>query len=315
METVSRREATDIVGRRSVWQNLLVTARPRQWTKNAIIYLALFFSINLSWRPSDPSELVAKVATVSLAFVIFCLLSSAVYVVNDLVDVEKDREHPIKRHRPLASGALRPGVAIAFAGLVLVVCALASLLLHPYFALICAAYLIMQVGYSFRLKHVVLIDVFIIAVGFVMRAVAGAVVIGVPISPWLYVCTVLGALFLGFSKRRQEIVLLNDDAGRHRRILEEYSPKLLDEIIAVITSSTVMAYSLYTFSADNLPRNHAMMLTIPFVLYGIFRYLYLVHQKNEGGSPEDVLLRDRPLLCDILLWLVASIVILTIFRP
>ncbi|TAK33789.1 MAG: decaprenyl-phosphate phosphoribosyltransferase [Chloroflexota bacterium] len=303
------------MGRAATWRSLLVTARPRQWTKNAIIYLALFFSINLSWRPSDPSELVDKLATVSLAFVIFCLLSSVVYVLNDLVDLEKDRQHPIKRFRPLAAGTLRPRTAILTAVLALIVCVLISLQLHPLFGVIGAAYLLMQVAYSFWLKHMVLIDVFVIASGFVMRAVAGAVVIGVPISPWLYVCTALGALFLGFSKRRQELVLLSGNASRHRRILEEYSPKLLDEIIAVITSSTVMAYSLYTFSADNLPRNHVMMLTIPFVLYGVFRYLYLVHQKNAGGSPEEVLLRDRPLLCDIVLWLATSVAILIVFRP
>ncbi len=171
-----------------------------------------------------------------------------------------------------------------------------------------------MLAYSSKLKHLVIIDVFTIATGFVLRAVAGAVVINVPISPWLYICTVLGALFLGFGKRRNELLLLNEDATKHRKILREYTTKLLDEMIGVVTASTVMAYGLYTFTAEGLPRNHAMMLTIPFVLYGIFRYLYLIHAKSLGGNPEEILLKDIPLLLDILLWVGSSLLILALFR-
>jgi 4-hydroxybenzoate polyprenyltransferase len=185
---------------------------------------------------------------------------------------------------------------------------------NPAFGLVATWYFLVQVAYSLALKNMVLIDVFTIAAGFVLRAVGGAVVISVAISPWLYLVTVLLSLFLGFSKRRHELVVLNDQAANHRQILREYTPELLEEILAVVTSSTVMAYSLYTFTYEKLPANHAMMLTIPFVIYGIFRYLYLVHLKNEGGSPEEVLLGDRPFLINIILWGISVVVILGLFR-
>jgi 4-hydroxybenzoate polyprenyltransferase len=190
----------------------------------------------------------------------------------------------------------------------------ASATLGSAFAALTVFYVLMMVAYSFRLKHVVLVDVFVLAAGFVVRAVAGAVVVGVPISPWLYLCTVLASLFLGLAKRRQELVLLTDGAGNHRRILDEYSLPLLDQLIVVVVSATVMAYSLYTFSAENLPADHSMMLTVPFVLYGLFRYLYLVHQKGEGGSPDEVLLSDRPLLGVSALWLLTATAILYLSR-
>jgi len=281
---------------------LLRATRPKQWTKNLIIFFGLVFSFNL-FHPGVAARAV-------LAFVLFCLLSSAIYLINDLTDLEKDRAHPRKKNRPLASGRLRPFPAKVAAALFLGVGLLASFTLSPAFGLSAVAYVSLMVAYSFGLKHVAIIDVFALAGGFVLRAVAGALAIGVPISPWLYVTTVLGALFLGFSKRRHELVLLNDYAGHHRRVLEEYTPELLDEMIAVVTASIVMAYSLYTFSAENLPSNRSMMLTIPFVLYGIFRYLYLIRLKDEGGSPEEILLRDRPVLVDVILWGLASVVIL-----
>ncbi|MBI3979320.1 MAG: decaprenyl-phosphate phosphoribosyltransferase [Chloroflexi bacterium] len=293
---------------------LFQSMRPKQWTKNGVIFLPLIFTANLYWKPFVLRDLVTLIALAGLAFVLFCLISSAVYLINDLADVEKDRQHPTKRNRPLASGRLHPTVAVvAAAGIVGLGMPLAFFL-STAFGLVTLVYLLSSVLYTFVFKHVVLIDVFALASGYLLRAIAGAVVIGVPISPWLYVCTTLGALFLGFTKRRQELILLNNHAGKHRAILQEYSPQLLDEILAVITSSTVMAYSLYTFTAENLPKNHAMMATIPFVLYGVFRYLYLIHQKGQGGSPEDVLLRDKPLILDILLWVVAVAAILIVYR-
>ena len=214
------------------------------------------------------------------------------------------------RHRPIAAGDLPIPLAWALAGALVAGTLAFAYLVRPALAAVILAYIAVQVAYSFFLKHQVILDVFTIAAGFVLRAAAGAVAIGVPVSPWLYVCTILLALFQALAKRRAEIMLLAESAGSHRRILEEYSATLLEEMIAVVTSSTVMAYSLYTFSAENLPRNHSMMLTIPFVLYGIFRYLYLVYRKDEGGSPEQLLLTDLPLLACIVLWGLASIAIL-----
>jgi 4-hydroxybenzoate polyprenyltransferase len=189
-----------------------------------------------------------------------------------------------------------------------------AFLINWQFGAICALYFVSQIGYSFWLKHEVIIDVLVLASGFVLRAMAGALVINAPISPWLLVCVTLLGLFLGLSKRRHEIILLSEGAGSHRKILEEYSPVLLEEMIAVVTSSTVMAYALYTFTAENLPKNHLMMITIPFVLYGIFRYQYLIYQKNEGGTPEELLLRDRPLLICIMLWGVTAVAVLALSK-
>jgi 4-hydroxybenzoate polyprenyltransferase len=241
-------------------------------------------------------------------------LSGAVYIINDLKDVESDRLHPTKRNRPIAAGKLSRNAAVVAAVVAAIASIGAGFLLSIPFGLISVAYLVLQVGYTYVLKNMVLLDVFVIAAGFVLRVVGGAVVIQVAISPWLYIVTILLSLFLGFSKRRHELVLLNDQAGNHRQILREYTPELLEEILAVVTSSTVMAYSLYTFTYEKLPQNHAMMLTIPFVLYGIFRYLYLVHLKNAGGSPEEVLLGDGPFLVNAILWMLSVIVILYFFR-
>lgn len=285
---------------------LVLAMRPKQWTKNSMLFLGLIFSLNLR----NPGLVALTVAS----FVLFCLLSSAIYLVNDLVDLEKDRKHPLKRMRPLASGKLAPPLAILAAFALFVIAIPLSFAINYRFGLVAVAYVVLMLAYSYGLKHIVLVDVFAIAGGFVLRAVAGAEAIDVPISPWLYVCTVLGALFIGLSKRRHELILLNDNAPTHRKILDEYSPAMLDQMISIVTATTIMAYSLYTFSAENLPRNNAMMLTIPFVLYGAFRYLYLVHLKNAGGTPEEILLQDKPLLLDIVLWLIVSAGVLYYFR-
>ena len=298
--------------RRSLPRALLAAVRPRQClTKNLLVFGALVFASapQPGQRPIsllDPEPFLKAL----LAYLLFGLASGAVYLLNDIQDVAQDRLHPRKRHRPIAAGELPIPLAWATFALLLVALALGATLLRPLFAAIAATYVILQVSYSYGLKHQVILDVFVIAAGFVLRAVAGAVAIGVAISPWLYVLIGLGALFLGFGKRRAEIMLLTAAAGRHRRVLEDYSATLLEEMIAIITSATVMAYSLYTFSAENLPRNHAMMLTIPFVLYGLFRYLYLVYRRNEGGSPEQLLLTDPPLLACIVLWGLSCVVIL-----
>jgi 4-hydroxybenzoate polyprenyltransferase len=283
--------------------NLLKTMRPKQWAKNVFIFIALVFDEKLF----TPSPLLKTIA----AFMIFCLTSSVVYLINDLVDIEKDRQHPTKRLRPLPSGQLNPSVAIVAAVLIPLVTLPLSFLLDFYFGFIALGYLLTMIVYSFILKNIIILDVLTVAAGFVLRVAAGAIVVKVArFSPWLYICTTLVALFIGLSRRRHELVLLAENANEHRASLSEYSLPLLDQMIAVVTSATVIAYSLYTFSAPNLPANHAMMLTIPFGLYAIFRYLYLIHAKNKGGTPEDIFVSDLPLLVNFGLWGLAVIAIM-----
>ena len=238
------------------------------------------------------------------AFVIFCALSGAVYLVNDVTDREADRLHPLKRTRPIASGQLAPGTAITAAALLTAGGVLASVLINGPFAAAAVAYVLLLGLYSTVLKHIVIVDVLTLAGGFVLRAIAGAEAVSVRFSSWLLACTTLLALFLAFNKRRHELVLLGESAVDHRPILHEYSPYLLDQMIAVVTASTLMAYAVYATSAETAARvgTSRLGLTIPFVLYGIFRYLYLVHRKEGGGSPAAILLTDRPLLLCIALW-------------
>ncbi|MDO8689829.1 MAG: decaprenyl-phosphate phosphoribosyltransferase [Dehalococcoidia bacterium] len=314
-ETVER--APVLAGKISaldVLREIFLSMRPRQWTKNLIILLPLPFTVNQSWYLSEFLT-IGRMALNSVAAVaVFCMLSGSIYLINDLTDIEKDRQHPHKRRRPLASGRLGRAPALVAVGVLLAVSLPASFLLNWIFGVVALVYFAIMVSYSFVLKHIVLVDVLTISVGFVLRAVAGAVAIKVPISPWLYVCTIMLALFLGLGKRRHELILLEGAAGQHRQILEEYSAELLEQLMVLVGAATVMAYSLYTFSAENVPKNYAMMLTIPYVLYGIFRYLYLVHIKDEGGSPEELLMRDRPIMISIALWLLSSAVILLFFR-
>jgi 4-hydroxybenzoate polyprenyltransferase len=281
---------------------LIQAMRPRQWTKNLLVFAALIFDLKLD----EP----ARVGLAVVAFGCFCLASGGVYLVNDLVDREADRRHPLKRLRPIASGRLPERLAVFAAAAAFVLAPGVAALIRPGFGVIIVSYLALMLAYSFWIKHVVILDVFAISGGFVLRAAGGAVALGVPISPWLYVCTVLLALFLGFGKRRNEIRLLEHAAGLHRRNLDEYSVGLLDQLIMLTAAATIMSYSLYTFTAPTLPANHAMMLTIPFVLYGIFRYLLLVYVRDEGGAPEQLLLSDRPLLGSVMLWAVAVVAIL-----
>jgi 4-hydroxybenzoate polyprenyltransferase len=281
---------------------LLRACRPKQWSKNLLLFFGLIFALKLS-------DLLLVERAVA-AFAVFCLASSGVYLFNDVADVDRDRLHPTKRFRPLAAGVISPAQAIALGVVLFAVSIVVGFSLGLTFGMLTVLYIAMNAAYSARLKHVVLIDVFVLAAGFVVRAAAGAVVIGVPISPWLYVCTILASLFLALGKRRSELVLLSEGAGNHRRILDEYSIPLLDQLVVIVTSAMVMAYSLYTFSAENLPSDHSMMLTLPFVLYGLFRYMYLMHQRNGGGSPDEALLGDKPLLGSAVLWLLSAIAIL-----
>lgn len=245
-----------------------------------------------------------------LAFALFCLLSGSVYITNDLIDLEKDKNHPRKARRPIASGRLTPLQAGVSASILIVVSLGAAFYLSPIFALIAASFLLLNFAYTLLLKRIVILDVMTIAIGFVLRALAGTTIVGVSLSPWLLICTILLALFLGLNKRRHEIVVLGADAFRHREVLAQYSSALLDQMISVVAASTVVAYSLYTFTSPTAHRARYLMLTVPFVLYGIFRYEYLVHQENQGGSPEELLLRDVPGLINIFLWVLAIVVIL-----
>jgi len=292
----------------SFFTDLLVSTRPKQWIKNGFVFAALVFASKLSH--------VVLVARTVTAFLLFCLLSSAIYLLNDSVDREADRRHPLKANRPIAAGRIPVQLAYMLAAGGIVVGVGLSFLLDPLFGLIAAGYVALNAAYSFYLKHLVLIDVFAIAGGFVLRAAGGAAAINVKISPWLYLCTILISLFLGFGKRRHEILLLEDSARAHRRNLEEYTPELLEDLINIIAGATVIAYSLYTFApfSSAAPQNHAMMVTIPFVLYGIFRYLLLVNRTDFAGAPEEAVWRDLPLLADLLLWASASAIILHFYR-
>lgn len=287
---------------------LIKEMRPKQWTKNGFIFAALVFDRQLFIWGSLKRTLIA--------FVLFCLLSSSVYIINDILDVEADRNHPVKKNRPIAAGKLPIPLALTTAIVMVVVAIGGSYLLAWHLALIAAVYLLMNLAYSRWLKHIPLIDVLIIAAGFVLRVAAGVSVIQVQrFSPWLYVVMTLLALYIGFGKRRAEMTVLGiENQGSHRKVLDGYSIALIDQLITIVSSTTIIAYSLYTFSAPNLPENHAMMLTIPFVLYGIFRYLYLIEIKHAGGEPEEILLKDRPLQITVVLWVIAVLVIFYLFK-
>jgi 4-hydroxybenzoate polyprenyltransferase len=305
---------SNAVGRQAAAASVLVTPRavlqafrPRQWTKNGLIFVALAFTLNLQ----QPGLLLRSLLT----FAAFCALSSAGYLLNDVVDVEADRQHPTKRHRPIAAGlvpiplALTLGIALAVAGLA------ASFWIGLGLGMLALSYVLLTAVYSTTLKHMVLLDIFGIAGGFVLRAAAGAIAIDVPISPWLYIATLLGALLIALGKRRTELQVLGvQDAIGHRRNLESYSIELIDQLIIVISSAALMTYALYTFSAENLPRSHSMMLTIPVVLYGLFRYLFLIREGDVGGAPEELLFRDRPLLIAVAVWAALAVTILYLSR-
>ncbi len=282
---------------------LIEAMRPKQWAKNIFIFAPLVFDQKLF----HPFYLARTVA----GFVLLCLISGAVYLMNDLVDVEKDRQHPRKRNRPIASGRLSPRLALSMAILIPLAGLPLGFLLDPLFGGILLGYLILQIAYSFVLKNTVIIDALAVAAGFVLRVAAGIPLVEAErFSPWIYTCMGLLALFISFSKRRHELTLLGENADNHRESLGEYSVLLLDQFILIVTAATLVAYTLYTFSAPNLPPNHTMVLTVPFVLYAIFRYMYLVYVKGLGGEPEEIVLRDRPLQVGVLLWGLAVILIM-----
>jgi 4-hydroxybenzoate polyprenyltransferase len=283
---------------------MIASMRPQQWIKNLFLFAALIFSGNLF-------ALHDLLLTLS-GFFLFCLSSSGVYLFNDVSDLENDKLHPVKSRRPLPSGKLGVGPALATSFLLGAAGVAGAYLLRPQFALILLLYLVINASYSVKLKNVVILDVMTISAGFVLRVIAGAVLIGVPTSEWLIICTMLLSLFLGFSKRRHELTILEAQAETHRSVLAQYSPYFLDQMIGIVTASTVMSYALYTISDETVRKfgtNH-LVYTVPFVLYGIFRYLFLVHKKEEGGNPTKLALTDLPLLINITLWIIAATIII-----
>jgi 4-hydroxybenzoate polyprenyltransferase len=289
---------------RSVAAHLLLSLRPAQWSKNLIVFAGLIFGEKLLDRTSVERSLAA--------FGIFCLLSGVVYLFNDVRDREADRLHPVKSRRPIASGAVSPALALSFAVVIAGAAIAGAFALGDRFGAVALVYLLLFALYSATLKHVVILDVLTIAVGFVLRAYAGAVAIAVPFSHWLLLLALLLALFLALSKRRAELVALAEGATNHRRILAEYSPYLLDQMISVVTASTLIAYASYTISGETIRKfgSDHLLLTVPFPLYGILRYLYLVHRREGGGNPSEMLMTDRPLLVCVALWVLTVVVIL-----
>jgi 4-hydroxybenzoate polyprenyltransferase len=278
--------------------------RPHQWTKNFLLFAGLLFSHHLL-------SLVLLLKVVA-AFGTFCLLSGAIYIINDLVDLKNDQQHPLKRLRPIASGKIKPAVAKMLAAALLVISLLLSYWLDLKFSLVCITYAGMMLSYSLYLKRIAILDVIIIAMGFVLRAVAGAMVIAVPASPWLLVCTFFLSLFLVLAKRRHELILLGNNASHHRQTLSHFSPLLLDQMISVVTGATLIAYSLYTLAPRTVAQigSSALILTIPSVIFGIFRYLHLIYEDHQGGSPEIAVISDMPLVIDVALWLMLVVTIL-----
>jgi 4-hydroxybenzoate polyprenyltransferase len=279
--------------------------RPKQWIKNVFVFAPLVFDeklFNLQY-----------LARTVVGFVLLCLTSGTVYIINDLADIEQDRNHPQKRHRPLASSQLGTQTAVIAAVVILLIALPAGFLVDGVLGWILVGYLLVQIAYSLWLQDVVIVDVMVVASGFLLRVAAGVPLVDAErFSPWLYICMTLLALLIGFGKRRHELVLLEGNAREHRQSLQDYNLSLLDHVISIVTASTLLTYALYTFSAPNLPRNHTMMLTIPFVLYGIFRYLYLIHVREIGGAPEEIVLSDRPLQAAIALWGLSVVVVVYI---
>lgn len=283
-------------------KHLLKAMRPRQWTKNSFVFFALIFDKQLLHVDAFLKTLAG--------FFLFCLISSSVYLFNDLADIEADRKHPEKKHRPLASGKLPVNVALTTAFILAIISIVLGYLLSPTFAAIVAVYFVINLLYSNWLKHVPILDVMIVSSGFVLRVGAGVALITVErFSPWLYMITTLFSLYIGLGKRRAEMNLLAKGAGEHRKVLDGYTIPLLDQYITIVSGMTIVTYSLYTFFAENLPETHTMMLTIPFVVYGIFRYLQLIHTGHAAGAPDEVALKDRPLQITVLLWGLAVIAV------
>ncbi len=302
------RSASTVTGR---LRDFAVACRPAQWQKNALLFAAFIFSSGAAWTPSEPSTWIPLVLALTLAFTLFSAISSGGYLINDVVDVERDRLHERKRRRPIASGRIPVAAAVALGVALVGGGILGGLAISLPFTLAAAAYALLTISYSVRLKHIVIVDVLMIAFGFTVRALAGAIAIAVPVSPWLLACTTLGALFVAVEKRRQEFVFLDEGAAEHRSVLGEYTLSALDQMSSVATSATIVAYTLYVVSAENLPTNHTMLLTLPFVLYGLFRYR-LIAEGTPSQNADELIARDLPLLTSVVLFGATALAVLTL---
>lgn len=285
-------------------KSVFLSLRPQQWIKNIVVFAGLIFSQNFLN--------IEKVGIVSTAVIIFCLASSSIYLINDSLDAEHDRAHPHKRHRPIASGEVKVWLALAMATILMAFSAMAGFLLNISFFFLLSLYLIIETLYSLYWKKVVIIDLFCIACGFMLRVLAGAAVIDVPISNWFLICTIFLSLFLALGKRRSELVLLDTEAKEHRQVLAKYGLIFVDQMVAIVSASTIFSYVLYTFSSETILkfRTRNLGITIVFVVYGVFRYLYLIYQKKLGGAPEKLLFSDKPLFINLVFYLAAVIVVL-----
>lgn len=290
-------------GTGSTVSGLIRLLRPKQWTKNLLLFAALLFSF-------EEIRTETILATL-LGFILFSLVAGCVYILNDFVDRDRDRQHPVKKYRPMASGQVNPSHALMFGIILLILSVGTAFMMNPLFGVLCIVYFLLNVSYSFVLKHLVILDMMTIAAGFVLRAIAGGVLIHVPFTPWFLICTMLLSLFLAIGKRRNELTLLEGNTGSHRKVLDNYSITLLDQFNTIVTTATIISYSLFTFTSD---RTIHLMWTIPLVIYGMFRYLYLIHMKNQGGSPDRVLFEDKPILITVMLYVISVITIFAIFE-
>ena len=295
-------------------RSLLRAMRPRQWAKNGIIYFAFIFTINERWNLGEWGDSLEVFGIATAAFFLFCLLSSATYLINDLIDAPRDRLHPLKRHRPIAAGLVSPRRAVLTAFGMFIVGIGLSFLLEPWFGVVVLIYLTLTLSYSIKLKQVAVIDVLVLSTGYVLRAVGGAVVIQVPISLWLYAVTSLGAMLIGFGKRRGEMAGAEGEASHQRHVLKDYSRTLLNRLIVLVVGGVFITYVAYTLTASNLPDNRTMAVTIPIMAYGLYRYLHLLYHHNAGETPEEMFLSDRPLMATVFLWLATVVVVLVLAR-
>lgn len=285
-------------------ETLFELLRIRQWIKNLLIYIALIFTNNLF-----NFSLLIKT---TIGFILLCFAASSIYIFNDIKDAKEDSHHPEKKRRPIASGKVKTSFAFSISILLIIISLFGSFVIEKKFFIVILIYILLSLSYTLKLKNIVILDILVIATNYVLRAISGAIIINVAISPWLFICTSLLALFVIMAKRRYELNLTS--AIKHRKILEEYSIPLLDEMISVTTASTIAAYALYTFTSETASRHNYLLLTMPFVLYGIFRYLYLIHKKNLGGSPEYIFLKDIPTIINIILWIISIIIIVYIIK-
>lgn len=298
----------------SVSKAILISARPKQWTKNLLVFLALIFSFKEGWSFSDVDQAIDVAQKSIIAFLLFCTLSSAVYLFNDITDIEKDRLHPTKKLRPIPSGRLSLSTAWIITIILIAISLTFSIVLEPLLGSVSAGYTVLMLLYSRWTKNIILLDVFSISGGFVLRAVAGAVALTIPISPWLYSCTGLGALLIALCKRRSELSIAGELASNQRGSLQSYSLHLIDKFTVVVAPLTLLTYTLYTLTASNLPDNRAMALTIPFVVFGLLRYLFMVYKKDLGEAPEDIFLTDIPLIFSNIFWIITASSILIMYR-